>query len=91
MRSVSYALQSGHLVEAILAFTVIEWLVLSAYHRRTGRGVAPRDIGWNLVSGMCLLLALREALVGGWWVWIAACLGASLLAHLSDLRRLWRG
>ncbi len=85
----AYAIQSGHLIEAILAFTVIEWLMLAMYHRHTGRGVAPADVSRNLLSGLFLMLALREALVGGWWGWIAACLGASFLAHLGDLRRLW--
>ncbi len=81
--------KSGALVEAILALTALEWLGLSAYHRLTGRGVAPRDITRNLLSGMFLLLALREALVGAWWAWVAACLTGALLAHLSDLGRLW--
>lgn len=81
---------SGRLVEAILAFTVVEWIALAIHHGRTGRGVPQREFSRNLVSGMFLLLALREALVGGWWGWIAACLAGSLVAHLADLRRLWR-
>ena len=85
----AYWVESGHLVEAILGLTVLEWLVLAAYHRRTGRGVAPREFSRNLVSGMALLLALREALAGASWVWIAACLTLALLAHVSDLGRRW--
>ena len=80
---------SGRLVEAVLALTVVEGLALSAYHRHTGRGVTPRDFAANLVSGMFLLLALREALVGAWWGWVAACLAGALAAHLTDLRRRW--
>ena len=85
----SYWLETGHLVEAILALTMLEWLALSLYHRRTGRGVPPRDFVLNLLSGMFLLLSLCEALVGAWWGWIAACLTAALLAHLADLLRRW--
>ena len=85
----AYWVESGHLVEAILGLTGLEWLALSVYHRRTGRGVAPREFGRNLLSGIALLLALREALAGASWVWIAACLTAALLAHLSDLGRRW--
>jgi hypothetical protein len=85
----AYWVESGHLVEAILGLTVFEWLALAAYHRHTGRGVAPQHFSRNLLSGMFLLLALRQALTGAWWGWIAACLLASLLAHLADLARRW--
>lgn len=81
--------ESGHLVEVILALTALEWLALSAYHRLTGRGVEPRDFGRNLASGMCLLLALLAALRHAWWGWIAASLTGALLAHVSDLGRRW--
>lgn len=83
-------IRSGRLIEAIVVLTVLEGLGLAAYHRASGRGVAPSDIWRNLLSGLSLMLALREALVGAWWGWIVACLTASLLAHLSDLQRLWR-
>lgn len=86
----AYLIASGHMIEAILALTMIEWVLLAAYYRRNGRGVAPADVSRNLVAGMFLLVALREALVGGWWGWIACSLAASLLAHLADLHRLWR-
>lgn len=82
-------IESGHLVEMILGLTVLEWFGLSAYHRVTGRGVPPGDLAWYLLSGLLLLAALREALVGAWWGWIAACLTGALLAHLVELRRRW--
>lgn len=85
----AYLVTSGHLVEAILALTVIEGLCLSTYHHLTKRGVAAGDFGLNLLSGMCLLLALRAALVNAGWVWIAAALTGALLAHLADLARRW--
>lgn len=84
-------IESGRLVELILVLTALEWGVLAIYHRRTGRGVAPADFAPYLLSGMCLLIALREALVGAWWGWIAAGLTGALAAHLVDLGRRWRG
>ena len=80
---------SGHLVEAILVLTVVEGVALGAYHRATGRGVAAADVASFLLSGIFLLLALREALVGAWWGWIAAALLGALAAHLVDLGRRW--
>jgi hypothetical protein len=81
---------TGRIVDLILAFTAIEAVLLVAYHRRTGRGVAPAEFLGNLLSGIWLMLALRGALTGAWWGWIALCLAASLVAHLVDLRRRWR-
>ncbi len=81
---------SGRIIDAVLALTVAEAAALIAYHRATGGGVAARDFLLNLVSGLCLMLALRAAL-GGWgWTSIAGCLLASLAAHLADLRARWK-
>jgi hypothetical protein len=81
---------TGRIVDLILAFTAIEAALLVAWHRRSGRGPAPADLLSNLMSGVCLMLALRGALVGAWWGWIAAGLLAALVAHLFDLQRRWR-
>ena len=81
---------TGHVVDLMLAFTAIEAMLVVAHHRRTGRGVAPAEFLGNLLSGVWLMLALRGALVGAWWGWIALCLVGSLAAHLADLRRRWR-
>lgn len=83
--------ENGRIVDVILALTAAEAAALVAYRRATGRGVAARDFLLNLVSGACLMLALRLALGGAAWPWIGACLFASLLAHLADLRGRWRG
>ena len=85
----AYWITSGHLVEAILVLTVIEFLALTIYHRQTGRGLSPSRLGWTLLSGVCLLIALREALVGSGWIWIAAALTGALGAHVTDLARRW--
>ena len=81
---------SGHVVDLILGLMTIEALLLLAYHRRAARGIAPADLAVNLLSGICLLLAVRAALVGADWSWVALALSASLFGHLADLRRRWR-
>ena len=81
---------SGHIIDAILVLTVLEAIGLAAFHRTTGRGVPPGDFLVNLASGGCLLLALRLALTGEPWMWIAAALLGSLLAHVGDLARRWQ-
>jgi hypothetical protein len=78
---------SGRVVDLILALIVLEALALALIHRRTGRGIAPADFLPTLLAGACLLLALRAALAGSGWVWIAAALAGALAAHLADLRR----
>lgn len=83
-------LADERLVDLALLLTAIEGLLLVAYHRRTGRGVAPPDLVANLAAGACLMLALRAALAGAGPTWIVACLAGSLLAHLLDLSRRWR-
>lgn len=80
---------SGRLVDWVIAFTLLEVLVLVIYHRRTGRGVAPALLIPNVASGLCLMLALRAALAQAAWPWIVLPLAASGIAHASDLHRRW--
>lgn len=81
---------SGRIIDLILLLTAAEAGVLVVHHRATGRGIAPSGFLCNLLSGVCLMLAVRAALVSAWWGWVAAFLLAAGLAHLADLRRLWR-
>ena len=80
---------SGRVVDLIIAFMAVEALALFVYCRRTPLGPAPADIVAMLLAGLCLLLALRAALTGADWFWVAAFLFAALIAHLADLRRRW--
>ncbi|CAN5376256.1 hypothetical protein BH11PSE9_BH11PSE9_03330 [soil metagenome] len=79
----------AHVVDAVIAFTIAEAALLALYHRRTGKGVPPREFGANMLSGLCLMLALRLALSPVWWGWVLASLLAAGLAHGADLRRRW--
>jgi hypothetical protein len=80
---------SGEIVNLILGLTLAEALVVAIYNRRTGRGPALGPFLVNLLAGAWLLLAVRFALGGAWWGWIALCLAGSLVAHLSELWRSW--
>ena len=80
---------SGRIVDIIIAFVALECVLLVIYRNMTGHGIAPLDIVFNLLAGACLLLALRAALAGSGWIWIAAWLSAALVAHLADLARRW--
>ena len=76
------------LVEVVIGFTLLEAAVLLWLDRRAGRGVAPRDFLANMMSGLCLMLALRAhdagtAVVGLWLL-------AAGVAHATDLVMRWR-
>lgn len=77
---------SGRIVDAILALVALEALLLVAYLRRTADGPAPLAVLGNLAAGFCLLLALRAAIGGFGWPWMALALLAAGIAHLADLR-----
>jgi hypothetical protein len=77
---------SGRIVDLILALVVLEAVALAIWHRCTRRGVGLPAVLPNLCAGAALLLAVRAALVGAWWGWVAVALVAGLLAHLVDLR-----
>ncbi len=71
---------SGHAVDIVLAVMLVEAIALIA------RGRAATTVVFALLPGALMLLALRGALVGAAWPWIALALGASFPVHLADLR-----
>jgi hypothetical protein len=82
---------SGHVADVILACLVIEAVALLAWHRATGRGLAPRAVAALLLPGAFLVLALRLALTGAAWPLMPVVLVGALAAHLWDLRGRLRG
>lgn len=52
-----------------------------------GRGWRGGDAALRLLPGALMLLALRAALTGAGWPWIALALAASFPAHLADIAR----
>ena len=81
---------SGRAVDLAIAITVIEGVVLAVYHRVTGRGVAPKQYVLNVLSGLCLMLALRFALTDSDRLWVALSLSASGVIHALDMTTRWR-
>lgn len=73
---------SGHAAEIVLAVIAIEmgWLVLVG-------GWHGADAALRLAPGALMLLALRAALGGLEWYWIALPLLMSFPVHLADLAR----
>lgn len=73
---------SGHAVDIVLAVIAVEYLVLvSAARWRL------LDALLRLIPGALMLIALRNALTGHDWRWIALPLLASFPFHLADLVR----
>lgn len=81
---------NAHLMDLVLLITLLEALLLAAYHRWTGRGLAPADYLLNMLAGLCLMLALRCALTDAPRHWLLLFLMASGVAHGSDLTLRWR-
>jgi hypothetical protein len=80
---------SGLVADVVLAFMFVEGLVLILAYRKTGKGIAPLNLFFGLAAGACLVLALRAAMTGAAWHWIAVALLASLAAHVVDIYRRW--
>ncbi|WP_231497547.1 MULTISPECIES: hypothetical protein [unclassified Methylibium] len=83
-------LSSATVIDLVIGLTLFEGLALALYHRRTGKGVPVGDFAVNLVSGLCLMLGLREALTGASPLWIVMYLAASGLAHAVDVLLRWQ-
>jgi len=78
---------SGRVVDLMIGFVVLEAILLVVYRRRTSRGPSAVDFLACILPGLMLMLALRAALVGAEWPWIAMYLSGALLGHLADLYR----
>jgi hypothetical protein len=77
------------LIDIVIAVTLVELLVLAVLHRRGG-GLPPGDFIPTLLSGLCLMCALRAGLTSAGWGWVAAGLLLSGVAHAVDLHKRWR-
>ena len=81
---------SGRIIDLILGLVVIEGAALALWRRWSGTGPGLEGMAANLLSGACLLLAVRAALTDAAWQWVAAALLGSLLAHVADLYGRWK-
>lgn len=79
------ALADGRLILWILGLVVLEAIVWAAYWWRTRRGPPPREWLATLLSGACLMLALRAALRGEGTASVCVWLLAAGLAHGAEV------
>ena len=76
----SWLFSSGHAVDLVLGVMLLEFVGL------TVGGKSAVTVVLMLMPGALMLLALRGALVGLDWYWIALPLTVSLPLHLADMR-----
>ena len=81
---------SGHAVYVIAGVMLVEVIALYLYRAKTGRGIAVSELAANFAAGLCLLAAVRFALVGADWTLIAGSLALAGAAHVADLKSRWR-
>lgn len=72
---------SGHAVDIVLAVMLVEMIVLIARKGKAATIIAA------FLPGALILLAVRAALTGAGWQWVALALAASFPAHIADMRR----
>jgi hypothetical protein len=78
------------LVDFVIIATLIEFFVLRVLYTKKGVGVSPKDFAFNMLSGVCLMLALRVALSDGPLMLILITLAAAGLLHGLDIYRRWQ-
>jgi hypothetical protein len=81
---------SGRAADIVLAVLVIEAFVLTVRHARSGAGPPPQVFAPMIGAGVLLVLALRCALTGAPWPWIALLLSGGGAVHVVDLWQRWR-
>jgi len=79
------AIESGRLFEWIVALVLLEGLLLHWIWRRHAIGLPWQHLIGSFLSGACLMLAVRAAVVDAPSVELALWLALSLVAHITDL------
>jgi hypothetical protein len=76
---------SRALVDIAILITLLEGLALALYFVLTRKGIEPINFALNLLAGLCLMVALRNALTSSGWIWIALWLFLGGLAHWAEV------
>ena len=76
---ISWLFAHGHAADLVLAVLALEFIWLAR------RGWRADAAALRLLPGACMILALRAALVGAAWPWIALPLAVSFPIHLADV------
>ena len=79
--------ESGRIVDLVLLLVVLEVAALPWLLQRLGSSLRLAQLLPNIAAGAALFIALRLAISGAAWHWIAAAMIAALLAHLYDLNQ----
>jgi len=87
MAAIEALFTSGRIVDIALALMALEMAGLWMVARVRNRAFPFADLAWNVAAGASLLIALRAALTGAGWPWLALFLTAALVAHIGDVRR----
>ena len=74
-------------LDLILAFTLLEWLVLALRRRFSGRGLDLRNLTMGLVPGLLLMLAMRLAASDAVPAGVFLCCAAAGVFHAWDFGR----
>ena len=82
---------SGRIVDIMVLVVVAEVVAITLYRSRTGSGIPFVPLILNVGAGGSLMLALRAALIGSGWHWIAVFLLTSLVFHVADQANRWQG
>ena len=90
MDTLQSLITTGRIVDVMLAFVVLEIIILGLYRRATGNGIPMPKLLVNIGAGSSIMLALRAALTGADWKWIAVWLVCGLLFHSSDIALRFR-
>ena len=80
---------SGRIIDGIIVLMVLETVALLALRTITNNGVSPRALLPFMAAGICLMLALRTALVDGSWMEIAGMLMLAFVFHILDIALRW--
>ncbi len=80
---------TGHVVVGILALMLLELVVLMILGSKSHRRIPLVHLLVALGAGAALLLALRAALLGSPWQYVAVWLLVALCVHVLDVRLRW--
>lgn len=83
-------INSGRIVDIMLAVVLLEVLLMLWWWGRRRAGVPPVALLVNVGAGGSLMLALRAVLVSQETLVIALWLVASLVFHMADLLIRWQ-
>ena len=85
--SLSGLFSSGHAVDLVIAVMAAEFGLIILLKSARDRPIAAINMLFAMAPGVFILLALRAALTGAGWIWIALFLAASFPIHVADLIR----